>query len=156
MWGVIRDLHNIGYTAYETKRNNSVVANYHFAYISRVCLLCLYVVLSCVGRGFCDGLITCPEESCRVFKSLWLRNLKRGFQGPIWAVVPLDGWMHASVGVIVLITVNELILTTSSISFREHYERSKNQHIWNCSWFGVCYCFSNSNNTILLQNSTHF
>jgi hypothetical protein len=31
-----------------------------------VCLLCLYVVLSCVGRGLCDGLITCPKESYRV------------------------------------------------------------------------------------------
>jgi hypothetical protein len=31
-----------------------------------VCLLCLYIVLSCVGRGLCDGLITRPEESCRV------------------------------------------------------------------------------------------
>jgi hypothetical protein len=28
-----------------------------------VCLSCLYVVLSCVGRGLCDGLITRPEES---------------------------------------------------------------------------------------------
>jgi hypothetical protein len=27
---------------------------------------CLYVVLSCVGRGLCDGLITRPEESYRV------------------------------------------------------------------------------------------
>jgi hypothetical protein len=31
-----------------------------------VCALCLYVVLSCVGRGLCDGLITSPEESYRV------------------------------------------------------------------------------------------
>jgi phage shock protein PspC (stress-responsive transcriptional regulator) len=31
-----------------------------------VYLLCLYVVLSCVGRGLCDGLITRPEESYRV------------------------------------------------------------------------------------------
>jgi hypothetical protein len=31
-----------------------------------VCLLCLYVVLSCVGRGLCDGQITRPEESYRV------------------------------------------------------------------------------------------
>jgi hypothetical protein len=31
-----------------------------------VCLLCLYVVLSCVGRVLCDGLITRPEESYRV------------------------------------------------------------------------------------------
>jgi hypothetical protein len=27
---------------------------------------CLYVVLSCVGRGLCDGLIAHPEESYRV------------------------------------------------------------------------------------------
>jgi hypothetical protein len=33
-----------------------------------VCLLCLYVVLSRVGRGLCDGLITRPEESYRVSK----------------------------------------------------------------------------------------
>jgi hypothetical protein len=31
-----------------------------------VCLLCLYVVLSCVGRGLCDGMITRLEESYRV------------------------------------------------------------------------------------------
>jgi hypothetical protein len=31
-----------------------------------VCLLCLYVVLSCEGRGLCDGLITRPEESYHV------------------------------------------------------------------------------------------
>jgi hypothetical protein len=30
------------------------------------CLLCLYVLLSCVGRGLYDGLITRPEESYRV------------------------------------------------------------------------------------------
>jgi hypothetical protein len=30
------------------------------------CLLCLYVVLSCVGRGLCDRLITHTEESYRV------------------------------------------------------------------------------------------
>jgi hypothetical protein len=27
---------------------------------------CFYVVLSCAGRGLCDGLITRPEESYRV------------------------------------------------------------------------------------------
>jgi hypothetical protein len=42
-------------------------------------LLCLYVVLSCVGRGLCDGLITRPEESYRVFKYMCHhRNLERG------------------------------------------------------------------------------
>jgi hypothetical protein len=35
-----------------------------------VCLLYLYVVLSCVGRGLCDGLITRPEESYHVSKSV--------------------------------------------------------------------------------------
>jgi hypothetical protein len=33
-----------------------------------VYLLCLYVVLSCAGRGLCDWLITRPEESYRVSK----------------------------------------------------------------------------------------
>jgi hypothetical protein len=31
-----------------------------------VCLLCFYVMLSCVGRGLCDELITHPEESYRL------------------------------------------------------------------------------------------
>jgi hypothetical protein len=31
-----------------------------------VCLLCLYIVMSCVGSGLCDGLITHPEESYSV------------------------------------------------------------------------------------------
>jgi hypothetical protein len=31
-----------------------------------VSLLCLCVVLSCVGTSLCDGLITRPEESYRV------------------------------------------------------------------------------------------
>jgi hypothetical protein len=33
-----------------------------------VCLLCLYVVLSCIVTGLCDGLITSPNESYRVSK----------------------------------------------------------------------------------------
>jgi hypothetical protein len=35
-----------------------------------VCLLCLYVVLSCVGRGLRDGPIIRPEESYRVSNSV--------------------------------------------------------------------------------------
>jgi hypothetical protein len=35
-----------------------------------VCILCLYVVLPCVGIGLCDGLITPPEESYRVSNSV--------------------------------------------------------------------------------------
>jgi hypothetical protein len=56
-----------------------------------VCLLCLYVVLSCVGRGLCDGLITRSEEYYRESNCVLLRNLKKGGQGPIWAVAPLEG-----------------------------------------------------------------
>jgi hypothetical protein len=41
------------------------------------CLLCLYVVLSCVSRGLCNGLITRPEESYRVSNCVRLRNLKK-------------------------------------------------------------------------------
>jgi hypothetical protein len=38
-------------------------------------LLCLFVLVSCVGIGLCDGLITGPGESYRVSKSVLLRNL---------------------------------------------------------------------------------
>jgi hypothetical protein len=41
-----------------------------------VCLLCLYDVLSCVGRCLCDGLITRPEESYRVSNCICLREVK--------------------------------------------------------------------------------
>jgi hypothetical protein len=34
-------------------------------FVSRV-----YVLLSCVGRDLCDGLIACPEESYRVSKNI--------------------------------------------------------------------------------------
>jgi hypothetical protein len=54
-----------------------------------VCLLCLYVMLSRVGRGLCDGLITRPEESYRVSNVCVIKKpQKRGGQGPIWAVAP--------------------------------------------------------------------
>jgi hypothetical protein len=39
-----------------------------------VCLLSLYAVLSCVGRGLCAGLVTRPEESYCVSVCVWLRN----------------------------------------------------------------------------------
>jgi hypothetical protein len=47
------------------------------------CLLCLYVVLSCVGRGLCDGLITRPEESYRVSVCVWSKNPENGGQRSI-------------------------------------------------------------------------
>jgi hypothetical protein len=43
-----------------------------------VCLLCFYVVLSCVGRGLCDGLITRPEESYRVSVCVIIETPKSG------------------------------------------------------------------------------
>jgi hypothetical protein len=51
-----------------------------------VCLSCLYVVLSCVGRGLCDGLITHPEESYCVSKYMCdHRTPKKGGQRTIIA-----------------------------------------------------------------------
>jgi hypothetical protein len=47
-------------------RSVAGVADSNLARGMDVCLLCLYVVLSCVGRGLCVGLITRPEESYRV------------------------------------------------------------------------------------------
>jgi hypothetical protein len=49
-----------------------------------VCLLCLNVVLSCVGRGLCDGLITRPEESYRV--SLYVCDQRNPESGPMFQV----------------------------------------------------------------------
>jgi hypothetical protein len=49
--------------AYVCSRLVSGVASSYPARGMDVCLLCLYVVLCCVGRGLCDGLITRPEES---------------------------------------------------------------------------------------------
>jgi hypothetical protein len=50
--------------------------------------LCLYVVLSCAGRGLCDGLITRPEESYRVSVCVWWGNLNtEKDKAQIWAIV---------------------------------------------------------------------
>jgi hypothetical protein len=48
-----------------------------------ICLSCLYVVLSCVGRDLCDGLITRPEESYHVSVCVWSRNPEKGGQSSI-------------------------------------------------------------------------
>jgi hypothetical protein len=47
-----------------------------------VCLLCLYVVLSFVGRGLCDGLITRLEESYRV--SNCMCDHRNPYRGPMF------------------------------------------------------------------------
>jgi hypothetical protein len=46
-----------------------------------VCLLCLYVVLFCVGRGLFDGPITRPEESYRMSVCVIKKPQCRGGQG---------------------------------------------------------------------------
>jgi hypothetical protein len=48
-----------------------------------VCLLCLYVVLSCVGRGLCEGLIIRPEESYRMSNCVLSKNPEKGGQRSI-------------------------------------------------------------------------
>jgi hypothetical protein len=48
------------------------------------CLSCLYVVLSCAGRGVCDGLITRPEESYRVSCMCYHRNPEKWPYVPRW------------------------------------------------------------------------
>jgi hypothetical protein len=51
-------------------------------------LLCVNVMLSCVGRDLCDGLIARPEESYRVSNCVRLRNLNTEEVKPqIWTVV---------------------------------------------------------------------
>jgi hypothetical protein len=60
-----------------------------------VCLLCLYVVLSCVGRGLCDGPITRPEESYHMFLNLCDKKPQRSRTRPnlgCRAIGWMDGW----------------------------------------------------------------
>jgi hypothetical protein len=46
-------------------------------------------MLSYVGKGLCDGLITHPEESYRASNFMWLRNVsKEDDKAEVWAVVP--------------------------------------------------------------------
>jgi hypothetical protein len=42
-------------------------------------------MLSCVGRGLCDELITCPKESYHLIK-----KPKMGGQDRVWAVKATD------------------------------------------------------------------
>jgi hypothetical protein len=50
--------------------------------------LCVYVVLSCVGRGLCDGLITRPEKSNRASNCVSIRNFNtEEDKAQTWAVV---------------------------------------------------------------------
>jgi hypothetical protein len=55
---------------------------------------CLYVVLSCVGRGLCDGLIIHPEESYCVSVCVWSKNPEKGGQRSILDYKRLWMWMN--------------------------------------------------------------
>jgi hypothetical protein len=57
-----------------------------------VCLLCLYVVLSCVGRGLCDGLITRPEESYCVSNCVWSQKSEKGPYVPVGNRRKMNEW----------------------------------------------------------------
>jgi hypothetical protein len=57
-----------------------------------VYLLCLHVVLSCVGRGLCDGLITRPESPTVCLSACVItKHQCRGRKGPSWAAEPQEG-----------------------------------------------------------------
>jgi hypothetical protein len=43
-------------------------------------------MLSCMGRGLCEGLIARPEESYRVSNCVIKKPQYRGGQGSTWAV----------------------------------------------------------------------
>jgi hypothetical protein len=55
-------------------------------------LLCLYVVLSCVGRGLCDGLITRPEESYHVSVCVWSEKPRKGPHVPVGNRRKMNEW----------------------------------------------------------------
>jgi hypothetical protein len=54
-----------------------------------VMFLCLHVVLSCVGRSLCEGLIILAKESYHV--SYKIKKLKMGGQGLVCAIKAADG-----------------------------------------------------------------
>jgi hypothetical protein len=78
-----------------------------------VCLLCLYVVLFCVGRGLWDGLITRPEESYRVSNCVWSGNPEKGGQRSVldykhlWIIII----MYVLYTVVILIVLKVVELT---------------------------------------------
>jgi hypothetical protein len=51
-----------------------------------VFLLCLYVVLSCVGRSLCDGLITLQGSPTVYLHVSDLETPKREAKSPSWTI----------------------------------------------------------------------
>jgi hypothetical protein len=54
---------------------------------------CLSLVLSCVGRGLCDGLITRPEEFYRVSLYVWSQKPRKGPYAPVGNYRKMSEWM---------------------------------------------------------------
>jgi hypothetical protein len=109
-----------------------------------VCLLCLYVVLSCVGRGLCDWPITRPDESYRVSVSVWSRNPEKGGQKSILDYKRL--WMNEYFLSSKKITVFWYVAPYTLAEFDRHFRDAyflRNQgdksrwwmykHLWNAS-----------------------
>jgi hypothetical protein len=93
------------------------------------------VVLSCVGRGLCGGLITHPEESYRVYK--WIKKHSTceaaKVLGPYKDFRATDEWI---IIIITIISFSELPLTNhqrgSSLLQWKHQRptRTATSHVW--------------------------
>jgi hypothetical protein len=83
-----------------------------------ICCECC-VLLS--GRGLCDGLITCTEESYRVWCVwVWSWNLEKwGGLGPLGAVEPLKNNNNIIIIIIIIIIWSPLVFTSArGVPFR--------------------------------------
>jgi hypothetical protein len=91
-----------------------------------VCLLCLYVVLSCVGRGLCDGLITRPEESYRVSVSVCV--ITETPKGALCSKLGTTGkWMMIYTGIVLQI---DWASKHKREAFSNHVQRQLQHKLW--------------------------
>jgi hypothetical protein len=84
---VLQNRIKIHYMSLKADRSDSLVAGIEGSKFARgmdVCLLCLYVVFSCVGRGLCNGRITRPEESYRVSNCMCNQETSKGALCSSW------------------------------------------------------------------------
>jgi hypothetical protein len=81
---------------------------------------CLSVVLSSVGRGLCDGLITRPEESYRVSNCMCV--IKETPKGAVCSSrEPTGKWM------------NELFISADCVKIHNYEYNIHSLVVWNCS-----------------------
>jgi hypothetical protein len=135
-------------------------------------------VLSCVGRGLCDGLITHPEESYRVSVCVWSRNPEKGGQRSIldYKRLWMNEWtpvcfiklsmdnrksfhvIHSNSFAELAVTTNWYIYNSTStyshghsehiISFRGNYRSSLLHTLLSTIVIGLC--------TVVLQTRTRY